>query len=58
MCDDVMICTQAPLDPNVSGVYRCEAWPHGVGGPPYGQDVAQDLFLVGQFVTKLIVINF
>ncbi|CAB3367967.1 Hypothetical predicted protein [Cloeon dipterum] len=36
-----------PLDPTVSGFFRCEAWPHGGGGPPYGQNVAQDVYVIG-----------
>ncbi|XP_059485433.1 uncharacterized protein LOC132202498 [Neocloeon triangulifer] len=36
-----------PLDPATSGFFRCEAWPHGGGGPPYGQNVAQDVYVIG-----------
>jgi len=37
-----------PLDPSTAGFYRCEAWPHGGGGgPSYGQNTAQDVYVIG-----------
>ncbi|KAF4514257.1 UNVERIFIED_CONTAM: hypothetical protein B566_EDAN019546, partial [Ephemera danica] len=34
-----------PLSSMGAGLYRCEAWPHGGGGPPYGY-VAQEVYLI------------